>query len=90
VSADDRKVITKVEKKVAKGLLKSVRKDNDQSLKQMKRKGIKVVEQSEDMISAFATAAEATWKALAGKLYSQDELDDVIKYRDEYRAKAKK
>ena len=90
VSADDRKVITKVEKKVAKGLLKSVRKDNDQSLKQMKRKGIKVVDQSEDMIAAFATAAEATWKALAGKLYSQDELDDVIKYRDEYRAKAKK
>jgi TRAP-type C4-dicarboxylate transport system substrate-binding protein len=90
VDAADQKVISKVEKKIAKKLLKAVRKDNDLSLKQMKRKGVKVVTQSQDMIDAFTTAAQATWKALVGTTYSQDELDDVLKYRDEYRAKAKK
>jgi len=88
VSADDKKQITKVEKKVAKKLMKAVRKDNDAALKHMKRKGIKEVETPQDMVDEFTKAAEATWKALAGKLYTQDELDDVIKYRDEYRAKA--
>ena len=87
VSDADKKVIKKAEKKVAKALLKAVRKDNDQSLKQMKRKGVKEVTVKDDMVSDFRTAAEATWKSLVGKLYSQDELDDVLKYRDEYRAK---
>lgn len=87
VSADDQKVIRKVEKKVAKSLLKAVRKDNDASLKQLKRKGITVVDTPADMVTDFDNAAQATWKALVGKLYTQDELDQVLKYRDEYRAK---
>lgn len=87
ISADDQKVIAKVEKKTAKKLLKAVRKDNDQSLKQMIRKGVKQVATSADMVTDFTNAAQATWKALVGKTYSQDELDDVLKYRDEYRAK---
>jgi TRAP-type C4-dicarboxylate transport system substrate-binding protein len=90
VSKDDLKAIDKIQKSVAKKLKKAVRKDNDASLKQMKRKGVKEVTVSEDMVKEFAKAAEATWKALAGKLYTQDELDDVLKYRDEYRAKAAK
>lgn len=87
VSDADVKVIHKVEKKVAASLLKAVRKDNDASMKQLKRKGMKVVDVSADMITDFDNAAQATWKALAGKVYSQDELDQVLKYRDEYRAK---
>jgi hypothetical protein len=30
------------------------------------------------------------WTDLTGKIYSKDELDQVIKFRDEYRAKHKK
>ena len=87
ISKEDLKAIDKIQKTISKKLMKAVRKDNDQSLKQMKRKGVKEVTVKDDMVSDFRTAAEATWKSLVGKLYSQDELDDVLKYRDEYRAK---
>jgi TRAP-type C4-dicarboxylate transport system substrate-binding protein len=90
VTAADQKNIAKIQKAIAKKLMKAVRKDNDLSLKQMKRKGVKVVETKPEMIAEFTTAAEATWKALVGTVYSQDELDDVLKHRDAYRAKAKK
>jgi hypothetical protein len=30
------------------------------------------------------------WKQLVGKVYTQQELDMVLKYRDEFRAKNKK
>jgi len=90
MSADDFKKVEKITKKVSKSLMKAVRKDNTESEKQMKRKGVTVVQTPADMISEFRTAAEAVWKELAGKIYSQQELDDVLKYRDEYRAKSKK
>jgi TRAP-type C4-dicarboxylate transport system substrate-binding protein len=87
ISKDDQKAIAKIQKSISKKLMKAVRKDNETSLKQMKRKGVKETKVSEDMIAEFKKAAEATWDALAGKLYSADELADVKKYRDEYRAK---
>jgi len=90
LSQDDFKKVEKITKKISKGLMKAVRKDNTESQKQMKRKGVTVVDTPADMIADFRTAAEAVWKELAGKVYSQGELDDVLKYRDEFRAKSKK
>ena len=90
LSQDDFKKVEKITKKISKGLMKAVRKDNTESQKQMKRKGVTVVDTPADMIADFRTAAESVWKELAGKVYSQAELDDVLKYRDEFRAKSKK
>jgi len=87
VSDDDKKLIRKIEKTIAKKLKAAVRKDNDASLKQLKRKGMKVSETPQAMQDAFATAAQATWKALVGKVYSQADLDEVLKYKAEFEAK---
>jgi len=87
ISKDDQKKIEKITKKISKSLMKAVRSDNTQSLKQLKRKGITVVTTDATMITDFTTAAEAVWKELVGKIYTQAELDDVLKYRAEYRAK---
>jgi TRAP-type C4-dicarboxylate transport system substrate-binding protein len=87
ISKDDLKKVQKVTKKVAKNLRKAVRKDNKSSEKQMKRKGVTITNVKADMIADFQTAAETVWKNLVGKVYSQDELDMVLKHRDEYRAK---
>ena len=53
----------------------------------MTRKGITVVQTPVAMVSAFEKQAQEVWKQLVGKVYTQQELDMVIKYRDEYRAK---
>lgn len=86
----DLKTMEKVSKKISKNLMKAVRKDNIQSQKELKRKGVTVVETPADMIADFRTAAEAVWKKLAGNIYSQAELDDVLKHRKDYRDKNKK
>ena len=87
ISSEDQKLVEKLTKKASKSLRKKIRKDNDDSKKKMKRKGVKIVDSPADMVQEFRTAAEAVWKEQVGKIYSQAELDDVLKYRDEYRAK---
>jgi TRAP-type C4-dicarboxylate transport system substrate-binding protein len=87
VSKDDQKALRKVTKAISKKLRKNVRKDNKAAEKEMKRKGVTIVTIDPAMIAEFDTAAEKVWKSLVGKLYSQDELDMVLKYRAEYRAK---
>ena len=37
----------------------------------------------------FTKQAQQTWTDLVGKIYSKEELDMVLKARDEYRAKHK-
>ena len=90
ISKDDQKAIGKITKKTSKTLKKAVRKDNKESEKQLKRKGITITTTPPEMVTAFQTAAEKVWQSLVGKLYTQKDLDKVIKYRDEYRAKNKK
>ncbi len=87
VDAADLKKINKITKSAGKKLMKAVRKDNEGSLKQMKQKGIKVIETPADMVSEFRTTAEKVWKDLVGTLYTQKELDKVLKHRDDFRKK---
>lgn len=87
ISPEDEKLIGKITKGMQKTLRKQIRKDNESARKQMERKGVKITETSADLISTFDKAAQDVWKELAGKMYTKAELDMVLKYRDEYRAK---
>ena len=53
----------------------------------MQAAGIQVVETPVGMVDEFSKAAQEVWKELAGKVYSKEDLDMVLKYRDEFRAK---
>jgi TRAP-type transport system periplasmic protein len=88
VSAEDQKLIQKITKGMQKTLRKQIRKDNDSALKQMVRKGVKITETTPELLADFDKAAQAVWEELKGKVYTKDELDMVLKYRDEFRAKA--
>jgi len=86
----DRKTIEKIQEKTGGKVRKTVRKDNETAQKQMTRKGVTVVQTPVAMIDDFRKNAQEVWKELAGKVYSKEELDMVLKYRDEFRAKNKK
>lgn len=86
-SKEDRKAIKKILKRQSKVMRRTVRRDNKTAQKQMVRKGIKVVETPPDLLRELDDAAKEVWKSLVGKVYSQAELDMLLKYRDEYRAK---
>ena len=87
ISADDQKLMTKIANGMQKALRKQVRKDNESAKKQMERKGVKISPASADLVAAFDKTALDVYTALTGKMYSKAELEMVLKYRDEYRAK---
>jgi TRAP-type C4-dicarboxylate transport system substrate-binding protein len=89
VSAADVTLVQKITKGMQKALRKQIRKDNEGSKKAMIRKGVKVTETSPEMLAEFDKGAQKVWAELTGKMYSKAELDMVLKYRDEFRAKAK-
>ncbi len=90
ISAADQKEIQKITTKSSKTLRKQIRKDNEDSKKKMKRKGVSLVETPADMVEDFRKAAEAIWTDLVGKVYSKAELELVLKHRKAFRDKKKK
>ncbi len=90
LSPEDQKSIEEIGKSSAKKLRKVIRKANEDAKGTMTRKGITVVPTPATMVDEFTKQSLIVQKDLVGKIYSQEELDMVIKYRDEYRAKNKK
>jgi TRAP-type transport system periplasmic protein len=87
LSAEDRKTVETIAKNASKKLRKVIRKANEDAKTTMTRKGITIVPTPVGMVDEFRKHAEASWTELAGKLYSKEELDMVLKYRKEYREK---
>ena len=87
LSAEDQKTLLKLTAKMGAKVRVGVRKDNKDAQKQMIQKGVIVVQTPAAMVDEFTKASQEVWKELVGKVYSQEELDMVLKYRDEYRAK---
>jgi TRAP-type C4-dicarboxylate transport system substrate-binding protein len=90
ISAEDQKTVEAISKAGSKKLRKVIRKANEDAKNTMTRKGVTVVQTPVTMVDEFTKNALEVQKQLVGKIYSQEELDMVLKYRDEYRAKNKK
>jgi TRAP-type transport system periplasmic protein len=87
VSAEDQKTIESIAKRSQKKARATIRKANEDARKTLVRKGITVVDVPKAMVDELSAVAAEVQSELTGKLYSKDELDMVIKYRDEFRAK---
>ncbi len=88
LSAEDQKTVLEIAKASAKKLRKVIRKANEEAKSTMTKRGIVVVTTPPDMVAAFEKASLEVQKAMIEKkVFTQAELDMVIKYRDEYRAK---
>jgi len=90
ISPEDQKTIETIAKAAQKKLRKVIRKANDDAKSTMARKGVQIVTSPPEMIAEFTKASAEVQKELAGKVYSKEELDMVLKHRDEFRAKNKK
>jgi TRAP-type C4-dicarboxylate transport system substrate-binding protein len=87
VSAEDQKAVEKIAKANAKKLRKVIRKANEDAKVTMTRKGITVVQTPVAMVDEFSKNAQEVWKELTGKIYTKEELDMVLKAREEFRKK---
>jgi len=90
LSPADTKSLEDISKASSKKLRKVIRKANDDAKATMIKKGVTVIQTPAAMVDEFTKNSEEVRKALVGKVYSQEDLDTVIKFRDEYRAKNKK
>jgi TRAP-type C4-dicarboxylate transport system substrate-binding protein len=86
-SAADRKAQLSIGDKTGKFLVKRVRTDNERALKAMSKSGIKTVPVTDAMMTELEQDAQKVWEELAGQVYSKKELEMVLKYRAEFRAK---
>lgn len=93
ISAADQADIEALSKRSQKKARTVIRAANEDAKKMLLKKGIVIVEPAKEMVDELSAAAAGVQAEMTGKVYSKDELDMVIKYRDEYRAnhaKAKK
>lgn len=87
MSPEDLKVVKKSLRSHSNKLRKVVRKDNKRAHKAMIRAGVKEIATPAATEAAFQKVGEQVWKDMVGKLFSQKDLDRVLKYRAEFRAK---
>lgn len=90
VSPEDQKIIQGIAKRNQKKARAIIRKANADALKTIVRKGITVVDVPKPMIDELTAIAVEVQTELVGKVYSQEELDKVLAYRAEFRAKQAK
>ncbi len=90
ISAEDQKTVQDIGRAGSKKLRKVIRKANEDAKTTMTRKGVTIVQSPPALVDEFTKNALEVHKQLVGTLYSQKELDMVLKYRDEFRAKNKK
>ncbi len=87
VSAKDQKIIEAIAKRSQKKARAVVRKANEAARKTLLRKGITIVDVPRAMVDELTAVAATVQSELTGKVFSKQELEMVIAYRDEYRAK---
>ncbi len=87
MSPEDTKAATKSFRAHAKLLRKTVRKDNKRAQKAIIKAGVKIIQTPPAAEAEFEKVAQQVWKDMTGKLFSQKDLDRVLKYRAEFRAK---
>lgn len=90
ISTEDQKTVQDIGRAGSKKLRKVIRKANEDAKSTMTRKGVTIVQSPAALVEEFTKNAFEVHKQLVGTLYSQKELDMVLKYRDEFRAKKKK
>ena len=86
-SEADKAIQIRVGRKLGRQTIARVRRDNERALKALARNGVVVVPARPDLERELDARAAGMWRRWVGKLYSQKELDLVMKYRAEYRAK---
>jgi TRAP-type C4-dicarboxylate transport system substrate-binding protein len=89
-SAQDRKAEAAINAGMGKRLVDRIRVDNRRALDAMVKAGIVIVTTPPEFAREFEAEARKTWTDLEGKLYTTEELEMVLGYRDELRARRKR
>ncbi len=90
IAKEDQKIIENIAKRAQKKSRATIRKANEDARTTILRKGVSIVEPAQEMVDELTKIAAEVQAELTGKVFSKEELEMVIKYRDEYRSKTAK
>lgn len=85
LSPSDQAVLKETARKYARVLVDKTRQDNSKSYDTLAKAGIKTVRVSPEEINRIRDTSRQVWKGLAGKLYSEELLNETIAAVDEKR-----
>lgn len=85
LSAENQKILKKEALAFSKKLITATRKDNEQAYKTLKKNNIEFVDLKEKDRQEFDKISQSVWQTLTGKLYKKELLEEVLKYRAEFR-----
>jgi TRAP-type transport system periplasmic protein len=85
LSPENQKILKRESLSFSKKLISATRKDNEQAYKTLQKNNIKFVDLKDKDKEEFDKISQSVWKTLTGKLYKKELLDEVLKYRDEFR-----
>jgi TRAP-type C4-dicarboxylate transport system substrate-binding protein len=88
IPQDVRQQLLQISEDYGKKTREDVRKQNDDAIAQMKKRGLNVAQPAD--IQAWQAAAEQANAVVRGKVVPASIYDEVKKYRDEYRAQHKR
>ncbi|MEI6093625.1 MAG: TRAP transporter substrate-binding protein DctP [bacterium] len=86
LSPVQKKLLTERTNIFCKRLVEASRTDNDKAYGTLKKNNVKPIELNPEDVVKFDQISESVWGSLTGKLYSKELLDQVLKYRSEFRA----
>jgi len=86
IPADLQPVVREITRKHSRRLVELTRKENEDSIRVLRDKGIEMVQPDESMRPEFDRIASQVGRELVGKLYPQELLDEVLKALAEMRA----
>ena len=88
IPADLREKLLQIADEYGKNTREDVRKQNDDAIQQMKKRGLTVVQPA--AIESWHKAADAANAVVRGKVVPAEIYDEVKRYRDEFRAQHKR
>jgi TRAP-type transport system periplasmic protein len=86
-SEEDRKTQREIGLRTARETIRRVRRDNRRAVETLTRYGVKVTPTPPAVESELTAQARTLWQTWTGSVYSKEELDMVLRHRDEYRKK---
>jgi TRAP-type C4-dicarboxylate transport system substrate-binding protein len=90
IPAGLRKTLVKISRAKSQGLNKAVRRMEQQAIRAMVKRGLKVVPVSPDAVRDWRKLTETIYPDIRGRMIPAAYFDEVLKLRDEYRNAASK
>jgi TRAP-type C4-dicarboxylate transport system substrate-binding protein len=88
-SPADRRAERELATRLGRRIISRVRADNARALRAMVESGVEIVTTPAELARAFRAASDEAREQLVGSLYSPAELEMALRYRAEFRARAR-